>query len=229
MLSTQTLIAWYYVGVMVLLFAGQNVLMSNAHKEAVTKLTASYEQKLKDAGMPAAAKVVAQAAPAPTPAAAPATKAIIASPASESPAKAELAAAEAQPAPAAKVEPAPVAKASDSAAIRTLVASPAKEPASPSSQASASKSLPAMPVKVAFRSEPFRKGKVIVVTNTSKQERAYTLNVRRPSTGEKESFKIKVAPSAETRFVGDGEWAFKEGDRLQIALAGHAPQSHEIP
>lgn len=221
MLSTQTMIAWYYVGVMVLLFAGQNFLMSSAHKEAMTRLTAQYEQKLKEAGMPAAAQVVAQAAPTPAEATAPATKAIIASPASEAPAKSA-------PAPAAQVEPTPVAKASDSAAIKTLVASPAKEPASAPSR-SASKSLPAVPVKVAFRSEPFRKGKIVVVTNTSKQERDYTLNVRRPSTGEKESFKVKVAPAAETRFDGDGEWAFKEGDRLQIALAGHAPQSHEIP
>lgn len=212
MLSTQTMIAWYYVGVMVLLFAGQTYLLNTAHKEAVTKLTASYEQKLKDAGMPDAAKVVSQAAPA-APAAAPVARSVVAS-----------------PAPQAVAEPAPVAKASDAAAIRTLVTSPAKEPARPSSsQASASKSLPAVPVKVAFRSEPFRKGKIVVVTNTSKQERAYTLNVRRPSTGEKESFEIKVPPAAETRFVGDGAWAFREGDRLLIALSGHAPQVHEIP
>ena len=224
MLSTQTMIAWYYVGVMVLLFGGQTFLLKTAHKESVAKLTASYEQKLKDAGMPAAAKVVAEAAPAAA-APAPATKAIIASPAKAEPAKAEAAPAKAD---LAKAEAMPVAPPSDSAGIRTLVASAPDEPKK-ASQASSSKSLPAVPVKVTFRSEPFRKGKVVVVTNTSKQERAYTLNVRRPSTGEKESFKVKVAPSAEARFVGDGEWAFKEGDRLQIAAAGFAPQSHEIP
>lgn len=211
--NTSTMIAWYYVGVMVLLFAGQNFLMKTAHKDGVARVTAQYEQKLKEAGMPAAAKVVAEAAPAPTPAAPPAAaisatpKAIVASPATN-------------PEPASAT-----AKASDAAALKTLAASPAEKPKASAS----SKRLPAVPVKVAFRSEPFKKGKVVLVTNTSKQERAYTLNVTRPSTGESETFKVKVPPAAETRFAGEGVWAFEEGDQLQIALAGHAPTSVAIP
>ena len=214
-LNTSTMIAWYYVGVMVLLFGGQTYLLKNAHKEAVVKLTAQYEQKLKAAGMPAAAEIVAQAAtPAPTaaPAAAPAMKTIEASPAPAQPA------------------PVPVAKPSDAAAIKTLVASSADKPAArPSSQSSSSTRLPVVPVKVAFRSEPFQKGHIVLVTNTSKLERAYTLKVTRPSTGESESFKVAVPPSAEKRFAGEGDWAFKQGDRVEIALAGFAPQTHAIP
>ena len=207
-MSTQTMIAWYYVFVGVVLLAGQQYFLTNAHKEAVTKLTASYELKLKEAGMPAAAAIVSQAAPAP--ASAPATAA---------PAPATVAAAPAS-APAATVASAPVEKASDESALKTIFASAAKPKA---------KSLPSVPVKVAFRSEPFSKGKILLVTNTSTKAQAYTLNVVRPSTGEKDSFQVKVPPAAEQRFAGEGDWAFKQGDQLQIAASGFAPKSVAIP
>jgi len=195
-MSTQTMIAWYYVFVGVVLLGGQQYFLKNAHKEAVIKLTAQYEQKLKEAGMPAAAAVVAQAAPAaPAPAAA-------AAPAPAEPA-AKTAAAE---------------KDSDGSVLKTIFASSPK-----------AKPMPTVPVRVGFRSEPFEDGKIVLVTNTSAKAQAYKLSVVRPTTGERESFQVTVPAAAETRITGQGEWAFKKGDQLQIAAAGFAPRSIAVP
>lgn len=194
------MIAWYYVFVGVVLLAGQQYFLTNSHLEAVTKLTAQYEHKLRNADLPAAAAVVPQAAPAvPAPAAA----------AAPAPAPAE-----------ATAKATPAAKDSTGSVLKTIFASSPKARARPK---------PVVPAKVTFRSEPFEKARIVLVTNTSAKAQAYTLKVVRPSTGESDSFEIKVPPAVETPVNGADEWAFRKGDRVEIAAAGFASKSVAIP
>lgn len=200
-MSTQTNIAWYYVGVAVLLLFGQNYVLNGAHKDAVTKLTAKYEAQLAAAGVtPAPVSTLAQA-----PAAAPPVAAAAA------PAATPVPVAAAKPAPAA-AEPA-----------KPIIASPAPAKASAGSGR-------ALPLSLAFRSEPFNKNsRIVTLTNTSKEKLDCNVRIRRPSTGESQTFKVSVAGAGEIRLAGAEAWTFKTGDRIELALAGFKTKTTSVP
>lgn len=184
--------SWYFTGLTILLLVGQHFLLGISHREAVTRLTMEYQQKLEKVAQPQPAHAAAAAA-----ALAPATV-------TATPAAAETA----------------VARQSQEAAAPSQIAA-----ASPAS----SRPLPAVPVSLAFRSQPFKKGKIVLVSNTSKRKLAYNVSVTRPSTGASRRFVVNVAPSAEIRLAGSEIWAFASGDELEIALSGFESKLVAIP
>jgi hypothetical protein len=214
MSSTQANIAWYYVGVAVLLLFGQNYVLNTAHQDALARLAAK-------SALVVTVPVVATAAPGAVaaPAASPST--VVAAPASTlnpTPAPEKVPAKEATLA-AAKAAPATETKAEAQAAK-------SPEPIIASAAPAAAKALP---VALAFRSEPFKKGKIVTLTNTSKGKLDCKVTVKRPGTGETQSFKVTVAASGEVRLVGTEGWAFKSGDQIEVAQSGFRSKTTSVP
>jgi hypothetical protein len=212
-LQTQTMIAWYYVGVAFLLLLGQNFLLERSHAETVARLKVQYEQQLARGGVAPATETAAatvtvgpRSTPMPVPASAPAEPA---APAAVAPAKAEIATAEGQPRPA---ETTPIfasaapPKASDSATARRGV-----------------------PVALAFRTEPFEKGKIVMVRNQAASPLACELKVVRPSTGQSRTIPVTVAAASEARVTGGQRWTFKSGDRIEVAHAAYSSLAARVP
>lgn len=244
-MNTQTNIAWYYVGVGVLMLFGQNYLLSTAHKEQVAKLNA----KLAAAGVVAAPVAVAPAtgaaaalnsalanstqgehavqtgaaSPTPPPASTlnqPAPAAQASAPATQTAAKADTPKEAAKvPATETKTAPATFAAAETKPAAKPILASPAPS--------SGGKTLP---IVLSYRSEPFEKSKIVTLTNSSKEPQALNVKVRRPKTGESHSFKVTIAAAGEARLVGnDNSWIFTTGDRIEVAQAGYKSKTSSVP
>jgi hypothetical protein len=230
-MTTTNNFAWYYVGVLTLLLLGQQALMSNAQTEAVAKLTKQHQEQLAKAGIAPAPTTVAAAT---TPAAAtPAAATPAAAPAPAAPAK-PMVAATPTPVPAAAAAPVTSAPPKES---RTTVIAAKDEPAKTEGKTifasapkpASAKSGKALPVRITYRSEPFKKGKIVMLANTSKEKLNCNVNVTRPATGQTQTFKVSVAPSTEMRLAGAQGWAFKSGDKIEVAQTGFAPKSGNVP
>lgn len=86
-----------------------------------------------------------------------------------------------------------------------------------------------IPVAVTFRTEPFEKGRILMVSNKSGQRLACQIRVRRPSTGESQVIPATIAPAGELRVAGGKDWTFSSGDRIEIAHAAYQPLTAAIP
>jgi hypothetical protein len=223
-MTTSDNMGWYYVGVLTLLLAGQQFLMNTAHKEAVAKLKTQQQEQLARAGIAPAPKTVSDASGvtasgangAATSSVAPAKTAVLATP---------------TPVPAPAAAPATTTS-PDQSQTKMVAADASKTKGTSDSKgifASAPKALPKVPVRLTFRSEPFEKGKIVTVANTSKQKLNCQVAVTRPTTGETKTFKVAIAPATEMRLAGAQGFSFKTGDKIQIAQAGYQPKSESVP
>lgn len=86
-----------------------------------------------------------------------------------------------------------------------------------------------IPVAVTFRTEPFEKGRIVMVSNKSGQKLACQIRVVRPSTGETQLIPATIAPAGELRVAGGKDWSFHSGDRIEIAHAAYQPLTAAIP
>ncbi|HUR41429.1 MAG TPA: hypothetical protein VM240_09720 [Verrucomicrobiae bacterium] len=194
--------AWYYVGVLALLLIGQQVLMSASHKDATTKLTAQYEQKLK-AACPVPVDTASATPEAPPP------------PVAASPAATAPVAEQAKPAAPEKSQASPKAPFETSPKSEMIIAS---APA-----ARAAHAAPA-PLTVAFRTEPLTQDKIVLLTNTSAKARNCRVTVKRATGGDGDAFDVLLSPGKETHVHGSSAWEFRKGDRLRMVMAGFAPK-----
>lgn len=138
----------------------------------------------------------------------------------------------------AKAVPAPVATTAPAA----TAAAPAPESGAAAAAAAAAKKTliasaprrsatgkPTVPVSVAFRSEPFNKGKTVFVTNQSKNKLACWVSVMRPSTGATHELPLTLAPATEVRMTGAAGWVFESGDQIEIAHSAYAALQAAVP
>jgi len=91
------------------------------------------------------------------------------------------------------------------------------------------KGKPTVPVRLAFRSEPFNQGKIVFVTNQSKNKLACWVSVMRPGTGATHGLPLTLAPGAEVRMTSAGSWDFKSGDQIEIAHSAYAALQAAVP
>jgi hypothetical protein len=216
-MTTTNNFGWYYVGVLTLLLLGQQFLMNSAHKDSLAKLTKQHNEQLAKAGIAPAPSTVASAS---TPVAAtaaapaPAQPAVTATP---------------TPVPAPAAAPATITPAKDTRTTEIAASAPAEASKPILASAPSDAKLPKVPVRLTYRSEPFEKSKIVMLTNTSKKKLKVNVAVTRPATGETQTFAVSVAPSTELRLAGTRGWAFSSGDHIQVAQAGYAPKTENVP
>ena len=86
-----------------------------------------------------------------------------------------------------------------------------------------------LPALLDFRAGGPGKGFVAQVENQSAEALPVTVEVQRPSTGEKKSFELSVPPRGIAEIgAGDG-WAFTNGDTLTVSSGQFKPLSLRIP
>lgn len=236
-MDDRSLAGWYYAAVFALMLFGQHALLSGMHQAQMAKLKKQYDEAAADA-----VQQMVDAAPAATtsatllaghPSASPATAPSSATTPAPKGTITEAAKFEATPA---KHDAQPTAAQTVAAAAPALLPTADEMPATRKSAATASPGAgsvegarPALPVAVAFRREPFAKGKVVVLTNTGAQKLDCKLKVSRPGSGAARTLTVALTPGSEKRVTRADGWTFATGDRLQIADASHATKEVAVP